>query len=38
MRTVQCLLGHESLSTTSQYTHVTKEQLRKVYLSAHPRA
>ena len=38
MRTVQSLLGHESLSTTSQYTHVTKDQLRKVYLSAHPRA
>ncbi|WP_239719666.1 MULTISPECIES: tyrosine recombinase XerC [unclassified Mammaliicoccus] len=38
MRSVQSLLGHESLSTTSQYTHVTKDQLRKVYLSAHPRA
>lgn len=38
MRSVQSLLGHENLSTTSQYTHVTKDQLRKVYLSAHPRA
>lgn len=35
---VKELLGHSSLNTTSIYTHVTDEQVRKVYESAHPRA
>lgn len=36
LRVVQDLLGHESPSTTQIYTHVSAEQARKVYLSAHP--
>ena len=34
---VKNLLGHSSLASTSVYTHVTFEELKKVY-NAHPRA
>ena len=37
MSAVRDLLGHSSLASTSIYTHVTFEELKKVY-NAHPRA
>lgn len=35
---VKELLGHSSLASTEIYTHVTFDELKRVYNNAHPRA
>jgi integrase/recombinase XerD len=38
LRSLQTLLGHESLNTTQIYTHVTIDRLREVHAKTHPAA
>lgn len=38
LMSVKELLGHSTLNTTSIYTHVSNEQIKKIYNFAHPRA
>lgn len=37
LESVQEMLGHESISATAIYTHVTDDRIKEIYFKAHPR-
>ncbi|HCY82915.1 MAG TPA: tyrosine recombinase XerD, partial [Xanthomarina gelatinilytica] len=37
LRTIQLMLGHESITTTEIYVHVDKSHLKSVLQTFHPR-
>lgn len=38
LKSVQELLGHVNLNTTSIYTHLTNDRIKEIYLHTHPRS
>ena len=38
LNSIKEVLGHSSLAATQVYTHNSFEQLKKIYVTAHPRA
>lgn len=37
LRAIQCMLGHEKISTTEIYTHISGKRLREEIITHHPR-